>query len=49
MTAGRDPSAAIASCLLLADAVDPQLRKFYAILPSRAEDFPAPAAALETA
>lgn len=49
MRAGREPAAAIAACRPLAVAVDPQLEKFYAILPDRAEDFPAPSALLETA
>jgi adenylate cyclase len=40
LTAGRDAVTAIAACLTLIDAVDPRLRKFYDLLPERAEDFP---------
>jgi adenylate cyclase len=43
MSTGADAAAAIAACLPLATAVDPHLAKFYAVLPGRAEDFPAPA------
>ncbi|MEO7223969.1 MAG: adenylate/guanylate cyclase domain-containing protein, partial [Devosia sp.] len=39
MTAGRDASAAIGACVVLAADVDPRLGKFYALLPERADDF----------
>lgn len=47
LTSGRDASASIAWCLSLIADVDPNLSKFYALLPERTEDFPPPVAAPE--